>query len=240
LFYEGNMASREAAIKNNLNDRARKVGQFDELTTQDIDALIAFYDYSCLQCGEKPASSVDHVKPLSKGGTNTYDNLQLLCVNHNKAKGDEEIDYRKGRIFTGESEDSSYETSETINADYNYETGNEFENVETSAISKRGGFRSNSGRKPRELTILRRRMIADKAEEAEASFGFLVAVRDNPSEPTNLRLVAAQTILDRVFGRATERSIEQKQVIIKVIRENPEQRSSISPPTYIALGSGAD
>jgi hypothetical protein len=98
MFYEGNMASRENAIKNNLNDRARKVGQFDELTTQDIDALIAFYDYSCLQCGERPASSVDHVKPLSKGGTNTRDNLQLLCTNHNKAKGDEEIDYRKGRI----------------------------------------------------------------------------------------------------------------------------------------------
>jgi hypothetical protein len=92
------MASRENAIKNNLNDRARKVGQFDELTTQDIDALIAFYDYSCLQCGEKPASSVDHVKPLSKGGTNTRDNLQLLCTNHNKAKGDEEIDYRNGKV----------------------------------------------------------------------------------------------------------------------------------------------
>jgi hypothetical protein len=92
------MASREAAIKNNLNDRARKVGQFDELTTQDIDALIAFYDYSCLQCGEKPASSVDHVRPLSKGGTNTRDNLQLLCTNHNKAKGDEEIDYRNGKV----------------------------------------------------------------------------------------------------------------------------------------------
>lgn len=56
------MASRENAIKNNLNDRARKVGQFDELTTQDIDALIAFYDYSCLKCGKKPASSIDLVK----------------------------------------------------------------------------------------------------------------------------------------------------------------------------------
>jgi hypothetical protein len=98
------MASREAAIKNNLNDRARKVGQFDELTTQDIDALIAFYDFTCLYpgCNVKPATSVDHVKPLSKGGTNTYDNLQLLCVNHNKAKGDEEIDYREGKVFTGE------------------------------------------------------------------------------------------------------------------------------------------
>jgi hypothetical protein len=229
------MASREAAIKNNLNDRARKVGQFDELTTQDIDALIAFYDFTCLYpgCGVKPASSVDHVKPLSKGGTNTFDNLQLLCVNHNKAKGDEEIDYRKGRIFTGESEDYSYEMNDEENS---YKT----DNAEIVTQSRNGGRRFGAGRKPKELTILKRRMIADKAEEAEASFGFLVAVRDNPSEPTNLRLVAAQTILDRVFGRATERSIEQKQITIKVIREAPEQRNSISPAPYLALGAGTD
>jgi hypothetical protein len=228
------MASREAAIKNNLNDRARKVGQFDQLTTQDIDALIAFYDFTCLVpgCGVKPASSVDHVKPLSKGGTNTFDNLQLLCVNHNKAKGDEEIDYRKGRIFTGESEDYSYEMNDEENS---YKT----DNAEIVTQSRNGGRRFGAGRKPKELTILKRRMIADKAEEAEASFGFLVAVRDNPSEPTNLRLVAAQTILDRVLGRATEHSVEQKQVIIRVIRENPEQRS-ISTPSYIALGTGTD
>jgi 5-methylcytosine-specific restriction endonuclease McrA len=237
------MASREAAIKNNLNDRARKVGQFDQLTTQDIDALIAFYDFTCLVpgCGVKPASSVDHVKPLSKGGTNTFDNLQLLCVNHNKAKGDEEIDYRKGRIFTGESEDYSYETSEIETANNNYESS-DYVN-EGNGVESRPNYypaRSRSGRKPKELTILKRRMIADKAEEAEASFGFLVAVRDNPSEPTNLRLVAAQTILDRVFGRATERSIEQKQITIKVIREAPEQRNSISPAPYLALGAGTD
>lgn len=92
------MASRENAIKNNLNDRSRKVGQFDTLTTQDIDALIAFYDYTCLKCGAKPATSVDHVIPLSLGGTNTRQNLQLTCVSCNKAKGDKEEDYRNGRI----------------------------------------------------------------------------------------------------------------------------------------------
>jgi hypothetical protein len=52
-----------------------------------------------LKCGKKPASSVDHVKPLVVGGTNTRENLQLLCVNCNKAKGDEEIDYRKGEFI---------------------------------------------------------------------------------------------------------------------------------------------
>jgi hypothetical protein len=238
------MASREAAIKNNLNDRARKVGQFDQLTTQDIDALIAFYDFTCLVpgCGVKPASSVDHVKPLSKGGTNTFDNLQLLCVNHNKAKGDEEIDYRKGRIFTGESEDYSYEMNDEENSYKNDYVNEGITDAKTDRELRPNfyGAKGRSGRKPKELTILKRRMIADKAEEAEASFGFLVAVRDNPSEPTNLRLVAAQTILDRVFGRATERSIEQKQITIKVIREAPEQRNSISPAPYLALGAGTD
>lgn len=127
------MASREAAIKNNLNDRARKVGQFDELTTQDIDALIAFYDYSCLKCGKKPASSVDHVIPLSLGGTNTRDNLQLLCVECNKAKQDREIDYRNERIcpddFTAPNAQEKPQNKRRNKVDWNsvrlqYVTGN--------------------------------------------------------------------------------------------------------------------
>jgi hypothetical protein len=244
------MADKPNAIKNDLNRRAREVGIFDqELTLADLAAVRLFYGFTCLKCGKKPATSIDHVKALIEGGQNTVENLQLLCTNDNKAKGKKEEDYRKGRIVTPEfvlanssyesdemeSEDSSYETEETIDAEYSYKTDNE----EIVPQSRNGGRRSGAGRKPKELTILKRRMIQDKAEEAEASFGFLVAVRDNPSEPTNLRLVAAQTILDRVFGRATERSIEQKQVIIKVIRENPADRS-ISTPSYIALSAGND
>jgi hypothetical protein len=235
------MADKANAIKNDLNRRAREVGIFDqELTLADLAAVRLFYGFTCLKCGKKPATSIDHVKALIEGGQNTVENLQLLCTNDNKAKGKKEEDYRKGRIVTPEFvlANSSYESEEMESEDYSYETG-ELENEETTAISRHGGFRSNSGRRLKEATILKRRMIADKLEEAEASFGFLVAVRDNPSEPTNLRLVAAQTILDRVFGRATERSIEQKQVIIKVIRENPADRS-ISTPSYIALGAGND
>jgi hypothetical protein len=71
----------------------------------------------------KPATSVDHVKPLSKGGTNTYDNLQLLCVNHNKAKGDEEIDYRNGKIFEWEGKDKrTYKKHDWDALRFEYET----------------------------------------------------------------------------------------------------------------------
>lgn len=32
----------------------------------------------CVECGER-ATDVDHIKPLSKGGTHDDDNLQALC-----------------------------------------------------------------------------------------------------------------------------------------------------------------
>lgn len=94
------MASRTRARINNLNDRAREVGAAGVLTLDDIDALKAFYDFTCLKCGARPAISPDHVKPLAAGGSNTVDNLQLLCENCNKGKGDEEIDYRNGKVLT--------------------------------------------------------------------------------------------------------------------------------------------
>lgn len=96
------MASRTRARINNLNDRAREVGAVGVLTLDDIDALKAFYDFTCLKCGAKPAISPDHVKPLATGGANTVDNLQLLCDNCNKGKGDEEIDYRRGKVLTAD------------------------------------------------------------------------------------------------------------------------------------------
>lgn len=94
------MASRTRARINNLNSRAREVGAAGVLTLEDIDALKAFYDFTCLKCGTKPAISPDHVKPLAAGGENTVENLQLLCETCNKGKGDLEQDYRRGKVLT--------------------------------------------------------------------------------------------------------------------------------------------
>jgi hypothetical protein len=175
------MASRENAIKNNLNDRARKVGQFDELTTQDIDALIAFYDYSCLQCGEKPASSVDHVKPLSKGGTNTYDNLQLLCVNCNKQKQDEEIDYRNGKVFSSEDAELFVENKPHI-----------------KRHRAPGG-----GRKPLEITVAKRRLRAERVDDAQYMLDMLTTWAKSEDLDVDFRRDCANDVLDRVLGKPT-------------------------------------
>lgn len=43
--------------------------------------------YRCKQCGSYKSLHVDHIVPLSRGGTNDTDNLQALCAKCNLIKG---------------------------------------------------------------------------------------------------------------------------------------------------------
>jgi hypothetical protein len=107
------MAGLPRARVNNLNQRMHDVGIFDQdLTLEDATAINAFYGYTCLNCGAERSISLDHVKPIMSGGTNKRDNIQNLCESCNKAKGQKEIDYRKGRICP---DDYAAPTAETYN-----------------------------------------------------------------------------------------------------------------------------
>lgn len=60
-------------------------------------ALKKFYDFTCLDCGRREPEiklTVDHVVPVSKGGANTIDNIQPLCLSCNDKKGIKVIDFR--------------------------------------------------------------------------------------------------------------------------------------------------
>ncbi len=49
----------------------------------------------CMKCGKKTKKpSPDHIIPISRGGTNVIENLQLLCWPCNQTKGTKTIDYR--------------------------------------------------------------------------------------------------------------------------------------------------
>jgi 5-methylcytosine-specific restriction endonuclease McrA len=44
--------------------------------------------HKCQQCGAKPPLELDHIMPVSKGGSAEESNLQALCVKCNRAKRD--------------------------------------------------------------------------------------------------------------------------------------------------------
>lgn len=52
--------------------------------------------FHCAKCQATMNLHIDHIKPLSRGGDNDPDNLQLLCATCNIAKGATVADYRVG------------------------------------------------------------------------------------------------------------------------------------------------
>lgn len=52
-------------------------------------------DKLCLKCGSKDKLTIDHIRPISRGGSNDESNLQTLCRDCNVEKGNMIIDYRK-------------------------------------------------------------------------------------------------------------------------------------------------
>ena len=68
----------------------------DEFILEDWKGLLLDANYRCQRCGSKENLTVDHIMPLSLGGTNTIDNCQILCLTCNASKGNTDFtDYRK-------------------------------------------------------------------------------------------------------------------------------------------------
>lgn len=63
-------------------------------TKQEWLDLCAKYGNRCLCCGRQVELTVDHVVPVTKGGTSYIWNIQPLCKSCNSKKRDKTIDYR--------------------------------------------------------------------------------------------------------------------------------------------------
>lgn len=67
--------------------RALEVGAEGHFTAKDWKEIKERQCGKCADCGEKKKLTVDHIKPLSKGGSNYKENIQGLCGNCNSKKG---------------------------------------------------------------------------------------------------------------------------------------------------------
>ncbi len=74
-------ANRERATQTQLA-RQRKMGAISLATLEEV---YTYYGRGCAYCG-KPSSGVDHLQPVSRGGTNIAFNLAPCCRKCNSRK----------------------------------------------------------------------------------------------------------------------------------------------------------
>lgn len=73
-----------SALQSAHNKRRRKkIDNYKAI----FDKLLHKYHFSCVVCGYQKTLSIDHIKPVSKGGTDDESNLQILCKSCNSRKG---------------------------------------------------------------------------------------------------------------------------------------------------------
>lgn len=63
--------------------------------------------FHCAACSTTSNLQIDHIKPVSLGGSSEDDNLQLLCAPCNNRKSDRTIDYRKASPNAAQPQDES-------------------------------------------------------------------------------------------------------------------------------------
>lgn len=87
--YERNRANRIAAAKAGA---ALRKGAFGKLSRTDIELAIEVQDWKCLSCSRclMDGYDVDHIVPISKGGSNLPINIQILCPICNRQKSAKE------------------------------------------------------------------------------------------------------------------------------------------------------
>lgn len=80
-------AGRMALIRQeNKNYRARRKGAVGAHSLRDVQRLFRRFGGSCFYCRTASATTVDHVIPLSRGGSNSIGNIVPACLSCNSRK----------------------------------------------------------------------------------------------------------------------------------------------------------
>ena len=92
--------------------------------------------FECFYCGKAPPQTelqIDHIIPVSKGGTNSVENLVTACAECNRGKGTRKLAKYKGRREVGNTAGPPNDTPEAGEGDAAPASGDffELEDVET-------------------------------------------------------------------------------------------------------------
>jgi len=78
--------NKERAKQIDRKQYARRKKAIGSFTIKEWNDLKKKYNFKCAICGRRKKLTVDHIIPLSKGGTNYIDNIQPLCKSCNSSK----------------------------------------------------------------------------------------------------------------------------------------------------------
>lgn len=74
--------------------KQRAIRALHGVTNKQRKVVISVCGNACLICHSTSGITIDHVRPVSKGGTGDYSNLQVLCNSCNLSKMSNDRDYR--------------------------------------------------------------------------------------------------------------------------------------------------
>lgn len=90
--------ARDILNKSEHRRRARKAASAEHYTLAEIRVLRKKTGDKCAFCGTKGRMTIDHIKPLARGGSNGIRNIQFLCKPCNsKKQGRDPIDFAQTR-----------------------------------------------------------------------------------------------------------------------------------------------
>jgi len=70
------------------NNRSMSFGTYEKLTYSEVRMVIENSGHACYHCGKLSENiQLDHIKPLSKGGSNRPHNIVVSCPRCNAMKG---------------------------------------------------------------------------------------------------------------------------------------------------------
>jgi hypothetical protein len=78
-------------LKNKFSDKNSKELTYDRLRIPEKVRIAVWRrdQGRCVRCGSRENLEYDHIVPISKGGSNTERNIELLCQNCNRTKSDQ-------------------------------------------------------------------------------------------------------------------------------------------------------
>lgn len=62
-------------------------GEADRYNARHRQYYLDKFNHSCVHCGANSNLCIDHIVPISIGGVNSEDNIQVLCRSCNSSKG---------------------------------------------------------------------------------------------------------------------------------------------------------